>query len=137
MLLSLRGITLGRRRGVARWLLADVWRLRTVLAGGRRRLLAIWCVGRRRLPIRRVLRRLLAVGSALRRRLTVWSTLRRRLTVWGALGRRLTVLGIWGILLVLVLAWLTWLAAGRGRLVLAARLRAHSCGLVAVVRLLV
>jgi hypothetical protein len=121
-------------------LLADVWRLRTVLAGGRRRLLAIWCVGRRRLPIRR----LLAVWSSLRRRLAVWSALRGRLAVWGALGRRLTVrsvlgrlltvLRIRGILLVLVLAWL---AAGRGRLVLAAGLRAHGCGLVAVVRLLV
>jgi hypothetical protein len=106
-------------------LLADVWRLRTVLAGGRRGLLAVWCVGRRRLPIRRVLWRLLNIGRALRRRLTVWSALRRRLAVWSALGRRLTVLRIRGILLVLVLAWL---AAGLG---------AHSCGLVAVVRLLV
>lgn len=144
LLLSLRRITLGRGWCVARLLLPAVWGLRTVLAGGRRRLLAVWCVGRRRLPVRRVLRRLLAVRSALRRRLTVWSPLRRRLAVWGALGRRLTVrsvlrrlltvLGIWGILLVLVLAWLS---AGRGRLVLAAGLRAHGCGLVAIVRLLV
>jgi hypothetical protein len=114
LLLSLRGITLGWRRGVARLLLAAIWRLRTVLAGGRR-LLAVWCALRRR-------------------RLTVWSALWRRLAVWSALGRRLTVLRIRGILLVLVLAWL---AAGWGRLVLAAGLGAHSCGLVAVVRLLV
>lgn len=40
LLLSLRRITLGRRWGIAR-LLLPVWRLLAVLAGGRRRLLAV------------------------------------------------------------------------------------------------